>query len=95
MNVDFPNTENHSGNNSILYQNKKELLLSDYSSLETKKLHAAAQIAQEGAIKEIEDYLSSFAFPFADPAEKSCTIINENENEIGGGAGGGAVGGGA
>jgi isocitrate lyase len=32
----------------IYNKNKKELLLSDYSSLETKKLHAAAQIAQEG-----------------------------------------------
>ena len=31
----------------IYKKNKKELLLSDYSSLETKKLHAAAQIAQE------------------------------------------------
>ena len=28
-------------------KSKKELLLSDYNSLETKKLHAAAQIAQE------------------------------------------------
>ena len=28
----------------IFNKNKKELLLSDYSSLETKKLHAAAQI---------------------------------------------------
>ena len=42
---------------------KKELLLSDYISLETKKLHAAAQIAQVGAANEIEDYLSSFKFP--------------------------------
>ena len=42
---------------------KKELLLSDYISLETKKLHAAAQIAQVGASREIEDYLSSFKFP--------------------------------
>ena len=33
----------------IYNKNKKELLLSDYNSLETKKLHAAAQIAQEGA----------------------------------------------
>ena len=33
----------------IFNKNKKELLLSDYSSLETKKLHAAAQIAQEGS----------------------------------------------
>ena len=44
-------------------KNKKELLLSDYNSLETKKLHAAAQIAQEGAMKEINDYLSEFKFP--------------------------------
>ena len=47
----------------IYKKNKKELLLSDYSSLETKKLHAAAQIAQEGANKEIDDYLSKFTFP--------------------------------
>ena len=39
------------------------MLLSDYFSLETKKLHAAAQIAQEGASKEIEEYLSKFNFP--------------------------------
>ena len=42
---------------------KKELLLSDYNSLETKKLHAAAQIAQMGAMKEIDFYLSKFSFP--------------------------------
>ena len=47
----------------IYKKNKKELLLSDYSSLETKKLHAAAQIAQEGASKEIDNYLSGFNFP--------------------------------
>ena len=47
----------------IYNKNKKELLLSDYSSLETKKLHAAAQIAQEGASKEIDEYLSNFSFP--------------------------------
>ena len=47
----------------ILETNKKELLLSDYLSLETKKLHAAAQIAQEGAYYEIEEYLSTFKFP--------------------------------
>ncbi len=41
----------------------KELLLSDYISLETKKLHAAAQIAQEGATKIIDNYLSTFTFP--------------------------------
>ena len=39
----------------IYNKNNKELLLSDYSSLETKKLHAAAQIAQEGADKVIEE----------------------------------------
>ena len=43
----------------IYNKNKKELLLSDYSFLETKKLHAAAQIAQEGASKEIDTYLSN------------------------------------
>ena len=47
----------------IYRKSKKELLLSDYSSLETKKLHAAAQIAHEGANKEIENYLSKFTFP--------------------------------
>jgi predicted transcriptional regulator/transcriptional regulator with XRE-family HTH domain len=47
----------------IYDKQKKELLLSDYSSLETKKLHAAAQIAQMGAMGEIEFYLSKFAFP--------------------------------
>ena len=41
----------------------KELFLSDYISLETKKLHAAAQIAQEGASDHIETYLSTFTFP--------------------------------
>ena len=49
---------------SKIYKSKqKELFLSDYLSLETKKLHAAAQISQEGASKEIEEYLSSFNFP--------------------------------
>ena len=47
----------------IYNKNKKELLLSDYNSLETKKLHAAAQIAQEGSMKEIDNYLSKFSFP--------------------------------
>jgi len=47
-----------------IYKNKsKELLLSDYLSLETKKLHAAAQITQEGANNEINEYLSTFNFP--------------------------------
>ncbi len=47
----------------IFDKNKKELLLSDYNSLETKKLHAAAQIAQEGAMEKINNYLSEFKFP--------------------------------
>ena len=47
----------------IFDKSKKELLLSDYNSLETKKLHAAAQIAQEGAMSEINNYLSEFKFP--------------------------------
>ena len=42
---------------------KKELLLSDYNSLETKKLYAASQIAQEGSIEIINNYLSNFNFP--------------------------------
>ena len=49
---------------SKIYKAKqKELFLSDYLSLETKKLHAAAQISQEGASKEIDEYLSTFNFP--------------------------------
>ena len=49
---------------SKIYNNKhKELLLSDYLSLETKKLHAAAQMAQEGASNEINEYLETFKFP--------------------------------
>ena len=47
----------------IFNKRKKELLLSDYNTLETKKLHAASQIAQEGAAKEIDQYLSNFNFP--------------------------------
>ncbi len=47
----------------IYHANKKELHLSDYVALETKKLYAAAQIAQEGAMNEIEEYLSKFKFP--------------------------------
>jgi hypothetical protein len=42
---------------------QKELFLSDYLSIETKKLHAAAQISQQGASKEIDEYLSTFNFP--------------------------------
>ena len=49
---------------SKIYKEKeKKLFLSDYLSLETKKLHAAAQISQEGASNEIEEYLSTFNFP--------------------------------
>ncbi len=49
---------------SKIYKSKqKELFLSDYLSLETKKLYAAAQISQEGASKEIDEYLSTFNFP--------------------------------
>jgi len=47
----------------IFNKTKKELLLSDYNSLETKKLYAAAQIAQEGALDIIIEYLSKFNFP--------------------------------
>ena len=47
----------------IYNKQKKELLLSDYSSLETKKIHAASQIAQLGARKEVDYYLSKFSFP--------------------------------
>ena len=49
---------------SKIYKAKqKELFLSDYLSIETKKLHAAAQISQQGASKEIDEYLSTFNFP--------------------------------
>ena len=44
----------------IFNKKKRELLLSDYSSLETKKLHAASQIAQEGASKEIRSISIQF-----------------------------------
>ena len=47
----------------IYYKSRKELHLSDYVALETKKLYAAAQIAQEGAMVIIENYLSEFKFP--------------------------------
>ena len=47
----------------VFNKKTKELLLSDYNSLETKKLHAAAQIAQEGAINLINSYLGKFKFP--------------------------------
>ena len=47
----------------IFDKKKKELWLSDYVTLETKKLYAAAQIAHEGSISEINNYLSKFSFP--------------------------------
>jgi len=47
----------------IFDKKKKELLLSDYVALETKKLYATAQIAHEGAINDINEYLSKFSFP--------------------------------
>ena len=47
----------------IFNKNKKELLLSDYVALETKKLYVSSQIAYEGAIKDINEYLSKFSFP--------------------------------
>ena len=59
----------------IFNKNKKELLLSDYSSLETKKLHAAAQIAQEGANKEIDEYLSKSSFTFPSEESKKLTKV--------------------
>jgi len=45
------------------YPDKKKFILSDYLSLETKKLFAAAQVAQLEADNIIEDYLKSFSFP--------------------------------
>jgi len=49
---------------SKVYNKKnKELILSDYLSLETKKLHTAAQIVQEGAMDEINRLLETFNFP--------------------------------
>ncbi len=47
----------------VFNKKNKELILSDYLSLETKKLHAASQIVQEGAIDEINRLLGTFNFP--------------------------------
>ncbi len=47
----------------VFNEKNKELILSDYLSLETKKLHAASQIVQEGAIDEINRLLETFNFP--------------------------------
>ncbi len=43
--------------------NAKKFLLSDYLPLESKKLHAAAQVAQLEANGIIDEYLNSFSFP--------------------------------
>lgn len=42
---------------------KKIFLVSDYLTLETKKLYAGAQVAQLEANEIIDDYLNSFSFP--------------------------------
>ena len=42
---------------------KKKFILSDYLSLESKKLYAAAQVAQLEANEIIDEYLKSFSFP--------------------------------
>ncbi len=43
--------------------NKKIFLVSDYLNLETKKLYAAAQVAQLEAADIIDEYLDTFSFP--------------------------------
>jgi len=45
------------------YPEEKKFILSDYLSLETKKLFAAAQVAQLEAGDIIDKYLKSFSFP--------------------------------
>ena len=45
------------------YPDEKKFILSDYLSLETKKLFAAAQVAQLEANDIIDEYLKSFSFP--------------------------------
>jgi predicted transcriptional regulator/transcriptional regulator with XRE-family HTH domain len=42
---------------------KKIFILSDYLTLESKKLYAAAQVAQLEANETIDEYLNSFSFP--------------------------------
>ena len=42
---------------------KKIFLVSDYLTLETKKLYAGAQVAQLEAAEIIDEYLNSFSFP--------------------------------
>ena len=55
----------------IYKENEKVLFLSDYISLETKKLYAAAQIAHIGAKDQINFYLSNFKFPSNEAKELS------------------------
>jgi len=42
---------------------KKTFLVSDYLTLETKKLYAGAQVAQLESVEVIDEYLNSFSFP--------------------------------
>ena len=57
---------------SKIYKEKEKiLLLSDYISLETKKLYAAAQIAHIGAKDQINFYLSNFKFSSNEAKELS------------------------
>ena len=55
----------------IYKEQEKILLLSDYISLETKKLYAAAQIAHIGAKDQINFYLSNFKFSSNEAKELS------------------------
>ncbi|MBM5787035.1 MAG: helix-turn-helix domain-containing protein [Pelagibacterales bacterium] len=56
------------------YSNEKKILyLSNYVTLETKKLYCAAQIAQFEAMSIIEEYLSDYNFP-SDISKKLTTI---------------------
>jgi len=55
----------------IYKEGEKVLLLSDYISLETKKLYAAAQIAYIGAKDQINFYLSNFKFSSNEAKELS------------------------
>jgi len=52
---------------------KNTFLLSDYLTLETKKLYAASQIAQLEALDIINEYLNSFSFP-SEEARKLSTV---------------------
>ena len=52
---------------------KKTFLVSDYLNLETKKLYAAAQVAQLEARDIIDEYLNSFSFP-SEESKKLSTV---------------------